>query len=242
MANFDKINLDHARKVYVVGDIHGCFYELETELAALDFDKKQDVLVSVGDLVDRGPESHLAVDYAEMPWFYFVRGNHEDMCRPEIAGTYHHLRNGGNWFTALDEDAQRKASRVLNSGPIILEVERKGKRFGFVHADFGTNDWNDAEVLAAEDSEALMWDRDRIGRAQHDETYQKFNQKPENNHHKPIRNIDHVFFGHTPLEKMLTRDNCSWIDTGAVFGVNARLAEHGDMGARFTIVDLDDYV
>ena len=43
---------------FAVGDIHGCFTELQRGLEAIGFDPSTDRLFSVGDLVDRGPESH----------------------------------------------------------------------------------------------------------------------------------------------------------------------------------------
>ena len=45
------------RHIWVVGDIHGCFALLMAKLRACRFDPWQDLLVSVGDLIDRGPDS-----------------------------------------------------------------------------------------------------------------------------------------------------------------------------------------
>ena len=42
---------------FVVGDIHGMFSALENFLEELSFDPGRDRLFSVGDLIDRGPES-----------------------------------------------------------------------------------------------------------------------------------------------------------------------------------------
>lgn len=43
---------------FAVGDIHGCFSKLEAALRRVGFIPEKDRLFSVGDLVDRGPESH----------------------------------------------------------------------------------------------------------------------------------------------------------------------------------------
>lgn len=42
---------------YIVGDVHGCFKELQKLLKKVFFNKKKDTLWSTGDLVARGPES-----------------------------------------------------------------------------------------------------------------------------------------------------------------------------------------
>ena len=50
---------------WVVGDVHGCFRTLRDALLAIDFDDGRDRLFSVGDLIDRGPNSIKAVDWLE---------------------------------------------------------------------------------------------------------------------------------------------------------------------------------
>ena len=47
---------------FAVGDIHGCFTALQIALDAIGFSPETDRLFCAGDLVDRGPGSHLVVD------------------------------------------------------------------------------------------------------------------------------------------------------------------------------------
>ncbi|MFC7234360.1 metallophosphoesterase family protein [Halosegnis marinus] len=64
--------------VYVVGDVHGCRAELETLLDRLDLGD-DDLVVFVGDLVRKGPDSHGVVDLVRsLPNAVSVRGNNED--------------------------------------------------------------------------------------------------------------------------------------------------------------------
>lgn len=64
---------------YVVGDLHGCFQLLQDALDKVFFDPACDRLFSVGDLVDRGPDSLKCLQLLAEPWFHAVMGNHEAM-------------------------------------------------------------------------------------------------------------------------------------------------------------------
>lgn len=67
-----------SRQVIIVGDVHGCLIELQELLSDCDFDKEQDTLILVGDLVNKGPYSASVVKYARSLGAYCVRGNHEE--------------------------------------------------------------------------------------------------------------------------------------------------------------------
>jgi serine/threonine protein phosphatase 1 len=65
-----------------VGDIHGCFKALTTLAAFVPF-KSEDVVITLGDYVDRGPDSCKVLDwliwYAKRGQLVPLLGNHEDM-------------------------------------------------------------------------------------------------------------------------------------------------------------------
>lgn len=64
---------------FVVGDLHGHRRLLDDVLHGIGFDPVRDRLFSVGDLVDRGPDSLGTLALLEEPWFHAVAGNHELM-------------------------------------------------------------------------------------------------------------------------------------------------------------------
>ena len=64
---------------FLVGDLHGHRGLFESELDDLGFDPACDRVFSVGDLIDRGPESLATLRLIEEPWFHAVLGNHELM-------------------------------------------------------------------------------------------------------------------------------------------------------------------
>lgn len=67
-------------RLWTVGDIHGCYNLLMTRLKEIGFDFENDLLVAVGDLVDRGTQNIECIELLSKPWFTSVRGNHEDLC------------------------------------------------------------------------------------------------------------------------------------------------------------------
>ena len=72
-----------APRHFIIGDIHGMFDELIQLLALLGVDKDKDVLISAGDVVDKGPESAKCVQslrgLRDQGFnVVLVKGNHED--------------------------------------------------------------------------------------------------------------------------------------------------------------------
>ena len=55
--DFKELTISPDKQVYVVGDIHMKTEPLYKALEALSFDTSKDILVSVGDLIDRGPDA-----------------------------------------------------------------------------------------------------------------------------------------------------------------------------------------
>ncbi|MCS6885793.1 MAG: metallophosphoesterase family protein [Acidobacteriota bacterium] len=67
-------------KTFAVGDVHGQFRALKRLLAKLPIDYDKDLLVFVGDLVDRGPQSDRVLDYVRnLQRAIVLQGNHEQM-------------------------------------------------------------------------------------------------------------------------------------------------------------------
>lgn len=124
---------------FVAGDIHGCFSSLRFALQGVGFDTADDRLFCVGDLVDRGPESHMAAGLLRQSWFYSVRGNHEDL----ILQTAHsneqikpgRNRKGAAWLWGMDPQFRLRLSHQLAELPIVIEVETETGLVGLVHGD-----------------------------------------------------------------------------------------------------------
>ena len=184
---------------FAVGDIHGSFSELEKTLAHIDFNLETDRLFSVGDLVDRGPESDLALEWLAKPWFHAIQGNHECICMWSIEGDTRYGMYTNFWLDDMPIDKQLHFLYTFKELPLIIEVETPAGLVGIVHADFPFDDWHHLRRDLFDTAETYMcqWSRERI----------------DHNQQEPIKNIHAVIHGHTPLQKMVTLGNCYFIDT-----------------------------
>ena len=140
----------------MVGDLHGCFDLLDRLLVTAHFDPGCDRLFSVGDLVDRGPDSMRCLEFLEAPWFFAVKGNHETMLL-ECFETYlasgrmdywkEVVRNdvwvnGGEWVKAFyqpeDQCMTEKFDLLLKrlrDLPLVWVVGQGADRFQVIHAE-----------------------------------------------------------------------------------------------------------
>jgi serine/threonine protein phosphatase 1 len=90
------------QKIFVIGDIHGCFDKLSALMDKIPINFKQDQLIFIGDYIDRGSSSLEVVDYLidlknRLPGTIFLKGNHEDMLENYLDGSdrFTYLLNGG---------------------------------------------------------------------------------------------------------------------------------------------------
>lgn len=119
------------------------FSQLEQALDSLCFDPDHDRLISVGDLIDRGPESHRVLEFLNKSWFYAVQGNHERLLLDsesdaDMACSWIAL-NGGEWWREIPKSEQPEYRKRIRALPYILEVDTDQGRVGIVHADVPWN-------------------------------------------------------------------------------------------------------
>lgn len=199
----------------IVGDIHGYFTKLVEHLDRINFDYINDRLFSVGDLVDRGPESHQVLEWLARPWFHAVQGNHEDMAIAYDAGQVDavwYAKNGGAWNIANDPVTRRDISLAFAALPVAIELETGNGLVGIVHADCPAPSWR--QFIGSLES-PLSDDRER---KQLIEIAQWSRNRCDNLMTDAIRHVRAVVVGHTPMERMSSLGNVLFIDTGAWLG------------------------
>lgn len=207
--------------LYVVGDLHGCYDLLMQKLQQVGFNFERDLLVSVGDLVDRGPQNIECADLILQPWFKAIRGNHEELCikgliDPELMSIHRRSGSGGEWFYHIEAAEQQRLIGLFKTLPLVLEVQYGSKKYGFVHADMSFADWDAFKQAVLQDDmdciqphrsarSVSLWARGRIRSLENDLNYPY------------VEGIDQIYLGHTVIPMPLANQNCIFIDTGAVF-------------------------
>jgi serine/threonine protein phosphatase 1 len=168
---------------FVIGDLHGAIERLYQFMAFINFDKTKDRIFSVGDLVDRGPNSLECLMLIYEPWFFAVRGNHEQLMADFFfngpTGMWW-APNGGSWGIQYayphnpDDEAAvvRDAVKKANELPLMLTVKKQdGGFFHVIHAELSSpvelsdEDLDNEETLnyvaraPSADGESIIWGR-----------------------------------------------------------------------------------
>ncbi len=205
-----KFSINQHGRDFIVGDIHGCFDDLDRELNRLNFNDQTDRLFSVGDLIDRGPDSDQVLHWLNQPWFHSCLGNHEEMIltlpAESAQGQNWYNSYGGDWWLTLDPAAKDAFRTAFAKLPLVIELETHHGMVGLVHADIPKGlDWpRFVRLLKMGDLDTrktALWGRSRLKRFIS----------------SPVKGIHRVVCGHTvtPKRKIVTKANVWFIETGA---------------------------
>lgn len=200
---------------YIIGDIHGCFntfFELTKKIQ--DDGGKLSDIVLVGDLVDRGKDSMLVVEFVKTNNIPCVRGNHEQMMidwfdKSEYRDGIWEQNGGTETLLSYGNNHELLKSHVefIKTLPLYLEFPEEkyypsstsDPRYLVVsHSNIGKVwDWSPERRVAMKDQfeNGIMWERNW------------FEDVPE------IYNI----VGHTPVEVPKIKSFYVNVDTGCVF-------------------------
>lgn len=231
---YKKVIASPNHRLLVVGDIHGRYDLLKKAIAQLNI-TAEDTFLSVGDLIDRGPNSKECLDYfLTQPNRHFIIGNHEQMMldrnlHSDFMDNW--LYNGGRETQEqLGDEIELYCEHISNNAPYILEVQYGEYKYGLIHAevpfeqDGSETLWNNVIKRATIDpmyQEKLIWNREVIEAA----------FTPHRRHAiKNINGIDQVIHGHTPISVPMIESNRIWIDTlyGGSNSITVAFVENGN--------------
>ena len=195
---------------FVIGDIHGNYKPLKELFSKAGFDYENDLLISLGDLVDRGPEPVRVVDeLMKLRNFIYILGNHDYWCLDYLmSGTISDdwVFQGGHTSVADYEKypEARKPHLDFFASARLYHIDAKNRLF--VHAGF---DYKRPFASQKKDTLTLLWDRTLYkAAAEYQEQGKLFDEFRE------------IYIGHSPTQ-LVRQDlptqlaNLWMMDTGA---------------------------
>ena len=118
---YERIEGDYARTI-VVGDLHGCWNEFQQLLEYVAF-SPEDILVTVGDFMDRGPGSwELARYFRDTLNAYSVLGNHERRIVGTVRGTSQPAWTQKLTLSLIDDNEHEQWASYLETLPAVIET------------------------------------------------------------------------------------------------------------------------
>jgi len=213
------------KRIIVVGDLHGYVSPLEELLEKISI-QKEDLVLFMGDYIDRGPHSKQVVQkMVELKNIHknvlFLKGNHEDMLLGSV-GFSAAVNDINTWFynggistlrsygmsnedikalTKIWEDTLRleKIMEVIPESHMkfFQELELYVESENFFFCHAGVDPYSSLEE-GKENIFNLLWMRDHIY-ADH-QVWEKT-----------------VVCGHTPLEELIINDKLICVDTGLYY-------------------------
>ncbi|RKX62503.1 MAG: serine/threonine protein phosphatase [Thermodesulfobacteriota bacterium] len=191
-------------KIFAIGDIHGCLWSLEKLLNILPVNWGKDLVIFLGDYIDRGPDPRGVIEkILELKEFYkdkiiTLKGNHEWMFERFLKGIDIDifLYNGGGMTLKSYYNKEgyleipEEHLKFLRELKLYYETED----YIFVHAGL-----RPGKELKEQSEEDLLWIRESFYLSEY-----KFPKI--------------VVFGHTPFPAPLILEDRIGIDTGCVYG------------------------
>ncbi|TDH66996.1 hypothetical protein CCR75_009383 [Bremia lactucae] len=208
-------DISASTRLIIIGDVHGCFDELQLLLRACQFSSTNDRLVFVGDLVNKGPKSLDVVRFVRESNSLCVRGNHEDAA---LSAYYQWVRNGRIANSAQysyvehfePQDVKflehlpfsltfpNHANSIVVHAGVVPGIELKDQRpvdlykMRFVERE--TKEWKALEKIKFQrEREAVLWA-------------------------KAWNGPRHVFFGHAASVGLQEERFATGLDTGCCYG------------------------
>ena len=180
---------------WVVGDVHGCFHTLSRAVFDIEFEHGRDRLFSVGDLINRGPNSIEVLEWLENERFEaVVMGNHEaEMVRLLQTGEIlDPRRREQQWMRQIPRQALFRWHQALRPLPLAVTVETEHGRVGIVHCST-LEDGRNATIDALEKRDIDAINTVLLG------TDERRNRMGSS--YNAISGIDLVIAGHQPVSE-----------------------------------------
>ncbi len=210
-------------RILITTDNHGALKAVKQVLERCNFNPNEDLLINLGDVVDRGTES------AELVQFYielseeclykplFIKGNHDDYCQKWLKSgeiNMEWLMNGGTeTIDSYIRTNYLNSEEHLNFFNEMFDFYIDTKNRGYVHAGFTSHNG-----LGHDNPNTYYWDRTLWELALLNNENKELSKEM-----RIYESHKEIFIGHTPTlnwdeTEPMNKYNIWNLDTGAGFG------------------------
>lgn len=231
-------------RIIILGDIHGCYDELCELLNKINFVKGSDKLISLGDVLHKGPEPIKCLELIRQNCEFEIASNHHEKQlrwekhedKKDINPSYQNPMQNVSDYIRLSED---QLDWIRNFSKLFHQFESGGKKFILAHGGILSSI---SRLPASEDINKLSG-RDKSfyysmlrTRFERDGKMVQLGQEKENDVYwadKYDGRFGHAIFGHQHF--MLDQPNefphATGIDLGCVYGnrLCALIIENGSV-------------
>ncbi len=202
----------HFENIYVIGDVHGCFYTLQNLIARLPHDAD---LIFVGDLCDKGNFSKDVIDFVMENDYKCIKGNHEHLMETYLEDAIFHDKHSpwssdkryGGMVTLEsyqgDENKMLSHLEWIKTLPMYIEIEKYFITHGF----------------------ALPFYEHRNNPDYYNDFLLNRYEQGMSVENEKVVNI----FGHCVFDEVVSGDNFYGIDTGCSYGKKLTALKLGTM-------------
>ncbi len=211
---------------FIIGDIHGKYEYLLEVLKKSGFDYENDLLIQIGDIVDRGLEPFECMDeLLKINNLILIKGNHDQAFIAQILtgkSVFGSHDNGQRitiqaWNKLTKDQKSDYLSNIFKKQVLYHITE---DNILFVHGGF-----NREQKIDDQEEFSLLWDRDLVKESMSCSKGQKLNT---------IEDFKEIFIGHTPT---IYWDSILPISRGGVTNVDTGSGKGGPL----TIMNIDTH-
>lgn len=218
-----------------MGDLHGSHRALRQCLERSGFDKQQDTLIQLGDVVDRcGEEFECVEELLTIPNLVAIKGNHDDWLNDFIMTGYHPVQwnHGGDATVRSYLRSIGKEDKIFRSGQGYKtalnpsDIPESHQQFFSRQQLYHIDDLNNCYVhggfnrqlkFKGQHPQVYFWDRDLWSAALSYNTFDKHRQGDEG--FCMATPFNEIFLGHTPTlnwdtDQPMKAANIYNLDTG----------------------------
>ena len=192
-------------RTIAIGDVHGCARELEKLLKKLK-PQKSDRIIQLGDLINKGPDSHEAIRLAKAYDIQAIMGNHE--MRLLSAKKEKRLKYLNSHYHHTYKQLNKSDWKFLKHLPKFIYEGALDTLF--VHGGFVPNEpWHSQSLDTVTNVQVITKEGLPKKRTHRSKSKLWVNYWKE---------LTFVIYGHTPRRRIFKKRNTLCLDTGCVYG------------------------